>query len=150
MNTTKQQPDAFNGVRTVNLDNKVVEVRELRWRDYLYVIKGITGTVLELVGPGGTTFVLDKGRIVEAIGNQEALVGWVLARSTGLTPDEVENLTAREVMPLLEAVVELNLNDEVIALGKRVAGRMADVFALKTLSPGQSISSSGPATPSKT
>ena len=131
--------DIHNPVERVKISTgELVEVRELVWKDCLRAVKEMTDTVLELLGPGGGTLVLDKDKIVRALGAQENLVTWVLEKSTGRTQEWVNALSGRDALCLLRAAVDLNLSDEVLAAGKALAGRMGAVFGQKSKSPAQS------------
>lgn len=146
--------DVLNPVRTVKIRGQDIEVKELTWKDYLRAVKDLTGSVIKLFGQkielqkGEIT--LNRDRLIEIIGEQETLVQWVLEKSTGQPKEFIAGLSAREVFPLIEAVVDLNLSEEVTGPGKMLAGRMGDILGLKKVSVAPSITSSAPATPSAT
>ena len=143
-------PSVLNPLATVQIRGESITVKELVWKDYLRAMKDMTGAILSILAKDGT-IVLNREKIIEAITAQEELVSWVLQRSTGKDAKWVDSLSAREFLPLLEAVVDLNLSEEVVGQGKRVAGRLGQVLALKKISLAPSTTSSGPAaTPSKT
>lgn len=146
--------DVLNAVRLVKVRGEQVEVRELTWKDYVRAVKQMTGTILGLIGDGGKismdAIVLNREKLTEAIGAQEDLVAWVLAKSTSRDQAWVDSLSAREVLPLLDAVIELNLSPEVIEQGKKLAGQMGEAFGLKKASVAPATISSAPATASVT
>jgi hypothetical protein len=142
--------DVLNPVIPVKVRGETVDVRELTWKDYLRAVKDLTGTILKLMGEGGTTLVLNREKILEAITAQEDLVGWVIEKSTGKDQAFINSLSARELLPLLIAVVDLNLSEEVIGPGKELAGRMGAALGLKTASPESLTTSSAPATKAAT
>lgn len=144
----------LNPVIPVNIQGEVVEVRELTWKDYLAVIKRVTGTALSVVGPGGK-LDLNAANLTDAITEQEDTLQLVLSKSTGKDQEWVAKLSARDACRLLDAAVALNLSEEVLAEGKKLAGKMAGVFGLKKVglkpsSPEPLTTSSPPATPSQT
>lgn len=100
---------------------------------------------MKLLGSGGT-LVLDKEKIIQAIGEQEELIQWVLEKSTGKDAKFVAELKASEVLPLIMAVVDLNLSEEVLGAGKTLAAKMGGIFGLKTQSLKPSIISSAKTT----
>jgi hypothetical protein len=140
--------DVLNPVATVLIRGEAVQVSELTWKDYLRAIREVTDAVMKLLKNGQV--VLDRDKIVEFIINQEATLSWVLEAATKKDATFLNKLSAREIIPLIQKVVDLNLNDEVLGPGKALAGRMGDVFGLKKVSLGQSITSSAPATHSGT
>lgn len=125
--------DIFNPVVTVKIRGDSVEVRELTWKHYLRAVKELTDNLLGLMS-GKNTLELNKEKVVATISAQEELVSWVIQASTGKDAAWVDSLSARELLLLLKAVVDLNLSEELIGVGKGLAGRMADVFGLKTAS----------------
>lgn len=131
-------PDIHNPVRRIDVRGELITVKELVWKDCLQAVREMTATVLQLLGPGGTTMVLDKEKIVAAITQQEQLVTWVLEKATGKPQDWIATLRPRELLPLVEAAVELNLSDEVVKSGKALAGRMGGVFGQTKPSPARS------------
>lgn len=149
MNTT----DALNPViRVPNIQGASVDVKELRWRDYLRAIKELTTSILALLAEpkpagkgqepeseegfsfdlgGGKVMKVGKERLLQAIATNEELVLWVLQASTGKDAQWVEACSGREVLALLAAVVELNLSREVVGSGKALADHMRGVFGSK-------------------
>lgn len=144
-------PDALNPViRVPNIKGGEVDVRELKWRDYLRAIKELTDNVLTFAAavkssgdpkkkpePEGTkvvdlanvgALILDKDKLIDAVTRSESLAGWVLAASTGKDEAWVNDLSGRETMAILKAVVELNLSKEILGTGKELVGHMRGVF----------------------
>lgn len=144
-------PDALNPViRVPNIQGASVDVKELRWRDYLRAIKELTTSILTLLDTakpgtkgddqedgfafdvgGGKVLKIGKDRLLQAIASNEELVLWVLQSSTGKGPEWVEACSGREVLALLAAVIELNLSKEVVGSGKALADHMRGVFGSK-------------------
>lgn len=137
--------DVLNPLVPVEIRGERIEVRELNWKDYSRAIKELTGSAMKLLGTGGT-LVLDKEKIIQAIGEQESLIQWVVEKSTGRDSKYVSSLSTREILPLISAVVDLNLSEEVLGAGKKLAGQMGGIFGLKIQSLKPSITSSAPAT----
>lgn len=141
--------DTLNPIRQVQIGDETVTVRELTWKEYLHVIRELTSTVF--------TFITDKGaiewkkdRIVDALMKQEGLLDWVLQKSTDRPGEWVASLKATHMLRLLEAIIDLNLNEDIVGRGKAVAGRIGQVISWKNVSSELSTTSSAPATPSKT
>jgi uncharacterized protein len=151
--------DTINPIRAVTLsDGKtVVEVRELTWKDYLWAIKEVTKAAAPLLGANGvlnvnslTELKVDTNAVLEALTSQEQTLSLVLQKSIkGSTAEQVNDLTARDTMKVLAAVVELNLSPEVVGAGKELAARMAAVFGSMTTSQGAVTSSSPTGTASR-
>lgn len=142
--------DVLNPVRSVTIRGTVVEVTELKWKDYTRAVKELSASLLKLVGPNGQTINLDRELIIETITAQEELLTWVLQKATGQSQSWVDDLTAKEAIALVQVVVDLNLSLEVISGGKALAGQMGKVFGLKNKLPGPWTTSSAPATPTQT
>ena len=145
--------EVIEGLVRVKIRGENVEVRELTWKKYLNAVKELTGTILGLIGEG-SKIILDKQKLLDAVNAQEGLVEWVLVASIPSKDQAwVESLSARELLPLVKAVIELNLSEEIIQSGKEVGGRMAAVLGLggiKSTSPEPSTTSSATDTPSQT
>jgi hypothetical protein len=131
------ETDKLNPLIPVSVRGERVEVREMNWKDSLRAVKEMTGAIMTLVNNKGE-MVLDKTKIIEALTSQEALASWVIQKSTDKDGAWVDSLSTREFLPIIIAVVDLNLSDEVIGSGKTLAGRMGKVLGLKTISPKQS------------
>jgi len=147
--------DILNPVISVpNIKGETVDVKELTWKEYLRAMKELASSMLRFLEAGKTELtlavVLDPKKIIEAIGEQEAMVEWILAASTNRKVEWIRTLSGREILALLEAVVQLNLSDEVVSSGKALAGRMRVIFGSTKSLPGQPITSSAPATHFKT
>lgn len=141
--------DILNPVVPVKIRGELVEVRELTWKDYLRAVKESAGALMKLITPDGKAVQFNKDTIIEVLTSQEDVAGWVLEKSTGKDAKFIAGLSAREIIPLLQAVVDLNLSEEVVGPGKILAGRMVDLLGLKTLSQGPPTTSSPPATATK-
>lgn len=138
--------DVLNPVVTVQVRGSAVQVQELNWKDYLRAVRELTDTVMKFMGKEGE-IKWEREPLVAAIQSNESLLSWVLEKSTGLKKDDLEKLKAREVIPLIEAVIDLNLSEDVVGPGKALAARMGEAFGLKRTSPEPAITSSVPATP---
>lgn len=122
--------DILNPVVEVHgIQGGTVGVRELKWKSYMRAIKSLTEAVIKYIEASEGGKKLDPRGLVEAIAAQEGLASWVVAESTGRPEEWVAELTGREMMAILEAVVELNLSEEVVGRGKALAARMRAVFA---------------------
>jgi hypothetical protein len=139
--------DVLNPVVAIKIRDRLIEVKEMPWKDYLRAVKDMTGTLMKLIGPGGNTLALTKENVIEALTAQEELLTWVLQKCTGEEQTFISSLSAREILPLIQAAVDLNLSQEVVGAGKKLAGQMGQVFGLKKQSPGPLTTSSAPATP---
>lgn len=148
-----KETDVLNPVRTIKVMGEVFEVRELPWKDYLHVIREMTSTAFDLFGGSKISLgelSLDKDKLVSALSNQEDLLSYAIEKSTSIPKDKIEKLTAAEALLVVDTIAEMNLRPEIVSVGKRLAGRMADVFGVKNPLPEQSTVSSAPATPSTT
>lgn len=142
--------DVLNPVRSVTIRGTIVEVSELKWKDYTKAIKELSASLLKLVGADSRTINIDRDLIVDVITEQEHLLTWVLIKTTGKPQEWIDDLTGKEALSLVQVVVDLNLSPEVISGGKALAGQMGKVFGLKNKLPGPLTTSSVPATPIQT
>src|SRR3990167_5627310 len=116
--------DILNPVISVpNIKGETVDVKELTWKEYLRAMKELASSMLRFLEAGKTELTL-------------AVV---------LDPKKII-----EAIGVLEAMVQLNLSDEVVSSGKALAGRMRVIFGSTKSLPGQPITSSAPATHFKT
>lgn len=124
---------AITGIATVTLrDKRAIEVKELRWKDYIWAIKELTGNILGLVGEGKDVSSINKEKIIEVVSEQEQLVAVLIKKSTSLSEAEISELFARDVLLILEAMVQLNFSEEVVGTAKKLGTRMGEVFSKKT------------------
>ena len=122
--------DSFMPVETVRLlGGRTVEVRELTWKQLLHALKQLAQRALTFVAQDGKTISIEASKIVEALSEQEELAVWIVEKSTGLTADELALLGVRDFLAIVEAVVRINLSEEVVCLGKRIAGSVRAVAA---------------------
>lgn len=143
----------LNPVATVPIRGHSVEVRELRWRDYLKVIKDMTSAAFELFGSAGgkvaiDEFSLSKEKLISVIAQQEELLAWTIDKATNLKEFKIEvaDLSGTEALTILNKIVEMNIRPELVELGKSLAGRMGELFQVKNPSSEQLTASSRPAT----
>jgi hypothetical protein len=114
----------------VHLGRTPVAVRELSWPDALSLFARLADTTALLVTPDGKLKpVADLVRLLAEQG--EGHVVWLLARSTTLPAEAIPRLPASAVVRLLEATISLTLNDEVLAAGNVLAGRVRQAFRPK-------------------
>lgn len=120
---------------TVPLESGNVVARDLPWQDALEFLKKLSvhaNTVL--AASKGGTVQLDTllPRIAELIGNADDLALFLICKSTGKDEAWVRSLGTIEALTVLDAALEVNLSDQLLALGKKVAGRLARVMPAKT------------------
>lgn len=135
---------ALGGSAVVQLRGDRITVKELTWKAYISAVKQLTGTILQFVGSDGNTITLTKDTLLNAISEQEGLIETLVHESTGKETDWIRGLSGREMLSILEKVIELNLTEEVVGMGKKLAGRLTTAMGLelKSQSPALSISSS--------
>ncbi len=139
----KMKNNTLSAVTTLTVNGKTIEVRELRWRDYAHAVQMLTGSLLKLfAGKKGESITANREEIVEAIEVQQELIAWAITKSTHLTESEVSELSTREVLPIISAMIDLNLSEEITGPGKKLAGQMAHLLGLKIGSAKPSTTSS--------
>lgn len=108
-----------------------VEVRELAWPKALEFLKALgeefTKSFEQTNGDGSPPATIEG--ITKLITGSQRLSEMLIVNATGLKP---EQLSVSQAMDVLEAALELNLSDDLIARGKRFADSLRDRFAKVT------------------
>lgn len=105
-------------------------VRELAWSEALDFLKKLGGYLGSLMNDKGELVVTVSG-LTDLISNTQELSATLVAKATGRTAESFENLSLGQMLDLIDAALELNLSEEIIAKGKNIAGRFQR-FAGKT------------------
>jgi hypothetical protein len=136
--------DVLNPIRRPRIAGAEIEVRELRWRDTSYAVQQLTDAIAGMIDIQGTAFnlIIDRQKLLDAIIKNESLLAFVLEKATGRDADWVTNLSTRDMLLLLDAVLDVNLSEEVLNAGKKVAERLKKLFGSMKPSPGSPIGSS--------
>lgn len=149
-------PSTLRPEITVTLRAGAVVVFDLPWQDALEFLKKLSGYANQLLAAGnGGTVSIDTllPRLVELIGNADELSTFLILKSTGKDEAWLKGtlkdgggreggLSTLEFLTVLDAALQVNLSDELLALGKKVAGRLARVMPAKV----QTSASPSPAT----
>lgn len=109
---------------TEKVGERSVLVQEMTWAKALAFFQLISDAVAELVqnkSDGGVSVDFDKHKIVRLVSTSERAVEHLLSASTDLTIDEISALKTSECLQLLTRCIEVNMNEEVFAQGKRLA-----------------------------
>lgn len=139
MSTTK----ILNPVKALQLsDSNSVEVRQmpfLKAMEFIKKIGALAGNLIDdkgqfklakFKGKGADKMMeLDLSFLQTLIGDSADLMIFVIKHSTGKEEAWVEKLSAAEGMEVLKTALELNLSDEVLALGKETAVFLTGRFA---------------------
>ncbi|MFO1461267.1 MAG: hypothetical protein U1G08_17925 [Verrucomicrobiota bacterium] len=137
---------------SVTLGNgQSVTVREMSWpraRVFLGSFAGLSnslGAAIQSSGPGATQAAIGA-RVLEQLpslvaGSSELSEQLVKGCTEGL---DLEKVPASDFLRLLEASLEVTFNEDIVRLGKSVAGRVAAVMAPATRSTNPSPSASTP------
>lgn len=131
-----QTIDPINPVLTVRVRGEAVDIKELKWRDSLRLVKSITDSLTELLAKRNAGGQLELGAedIVTAITKTEDVAGWLIEATTGKPTEWVNGLSTREAMQVLSAAVKLNLSEDVIGSGKELAGHLSAAFGRRSKS----------------
>lgn len=141
----------------LTIGDQSIVVRDLPWPDALEFLKQLSAHAQDLltgVGTktegGGLTLNVEAllPKLTELITNTNELLTFLITRSTGKDASWVHGLSTIEMLTVLDAALEVNLSDGLIALGKKVGGRLGRVLAAKTSTTPPSATSCSPrATP---
>ena len=141
--------ETINPVAVVKFNGGEIRVREMYFPQALELFGRLEKRLVGVFATGELT-TIDKGvlvlLIVRAIAGSTDDIVFILLNTTELTEDQVKTLGPTAAMRLLQAALELTLNEEVIASGKAMAARLGAAFGPNSAPP--SSSSSGAATAS--
>jgi hypothetical protein len=123
---------------------EVLRVRELCWREALEFLR-LLSSQLSTVGrvtprgaganaaSGDAAYNAEAGGMVGLLGQlpdlikgADELTGYLAEKAAGLTPEKFGALAARDALAVLDKAIEINLNEELLARGKKLAGRFGD------------------------
>ncbi len=138
--------DLLNPIRRLTVRGEPLEVRELTWKELAHVLQELSGTALALVGANGQ-IILDREKLLAALAANESLLSWILEKATGRDAPWIGTLSLRELAPVLDALLDLNLHAETLAALKKTWTRTSQTLGLPKLLAAPSISSSAAATP---
>jgi hypothetical protein len=136
--------------RRVAVGSETVTVYEVKWKDYVRLIRELVAHLIPLYDPKNGSLKLSEAAIVGALQNAEGLVSWFVAASVKKEEKWVDELPASQLLPLLNVVVKVHLSEELVSQGKALAEQMRGAFGLSGPSPAPSTTSSSTATASKT
>jgi hypothetical protein len=129
--------EAMEILDPVKTDGLKWPVKEMNWRDGMAFL-GLIGKHASEIGieSSGGKVALDFAKLPALIGNVKELGDFLLTKSTGREQAEIDALSFKEAVALMDAAVELNLSEELLQRGKSVAGRVGAAFGVKKESPG--------------
>lgn len=125
-------------------DGTPAEVREMAFPDFIQTVQKVFANLAPL--RKGDAIELDLEKLVPVIASQASLAAWTLSKASNLSPEKIAALGPRDTLAVLGAVVRMNVNEEVIELGKTFAGDVAKAFGLKKTQPAQENPSPAPST----
>lgn len=118
---------------TVSLQGGSVVVRDLPWQDALEFLRKLSTHAKDVLaaatasdGRIDVASILPK--LTDLVANIGELSAFLLTKSTGKDDAWLKELGTFEALVVLDAALEVNLSDGLIALGKKVAGRLARVM----------------------
>lgn len=125
----------------VTLGNEKITVRDLPWQEALKFMSLLANHAKEILvavakpsseGKLGVDMELLLPKLADLITNADELSDFLLTQSTGKDSAWLKQRSTLEIFALLDAALEVNLSDGLLALGKKVGGRLGRVFAAKT------------------
>jgi hypothetical protein len=111
---------------------EVIRVRELSWHEALEFLKKLSGHFGQF-GAGDITALL--ANLPALITSVDELALHLVDKAAGLTAERFTTLAARDALAVLDKAVEINLNEDLIQRGKKLAARFGGLAAEKTASP---------------
>ncbi|MBI5771921.1 MAG: hypothetical protein HZA93_29380 [Verrucomicrobia bacterium] len=133
MSTT---PTILRPTITVTLASGPVELRDLPWQDALEFLRRLSSHAKDILasataGDGRVDLQALLPKLTELVTNVGELSTFLLTKSAGKDEEWLKQFGTLETMALLDAALEVNLSDGLLALGKKVAGRLARVLPAK-------------------
>ena len=113
-------------------DGRNVTVKELCWGDAMELFRRLQAHAGKLIDPQGR-IILDADHLAGIIAGIDDLSGFLLSKATSLPVDQIQALPLRDGLRVLEEAIALTLNEEVVAQGKKVAGRVKAAFGIETM-----------------
>lgn len=126
--------EVLNPVKAITIAGREVKVKEMNWRDGMEFLKRLGGYMGQLATGDDGKVSVDLRKLSELVTGTKELADHLLTRATGLTQEEVDALDCSQALELLDAAVALNVSADLIARGKRVAGRVSGAFGLSNSS----------------
>lgn len=118
----------------VKIGNETVMVHELVWIDALDFLKQFGGYIGKLTFNQRGELAISPELVANLIANTDELSTLLLTKSTGRDALFVRSLLLGQVLDLLDAALALNLSEEILVKGKKIAGRFQE-FAGRTPTP---------------
>lgn len=112
---------------TISIRGEVIAVSTLGWRDAVALARRLSTAIASVISKDGS-FLLTPENLATSISESEGCVQFLIEKTTGRDTAWVESLTAREVLPLLQAIVERNFDREFVGSVKRIGGTLAEAF----------------------
>jgi hypothetical protein len=125
--------------REVAIGKQSVKVRELAWPDARAFMTELAGFLGKLMNDKGEVRI-DVGIISEIITASDSLIESLILKTTGKDKAWLETLPIGAVLDLVGTALDLNLSDELLVKGKKIAGsfqKFAD--ARRTATPAASV-----------
>lgn len=119
--------EILNPVRSVKLAAGELQVRELNWRDALEFMAKLSKHAGALFDEKGSV-TLDLEKLGSLVMGTKEVADHLLMKATGREQEWVDGLSLSEALVVIDAALELNLSPELIARGKKVAGRVQGAF----------------------
>lgn len=109
--------------------DRTVAVRELRWGDAIGFIQLLSAELSGLVGVDANgRAAIDSTKIPELVRTSSALTDYLVEKSTDITPVELRDSSASDALEVIDAALEVNLNDTLLGKLRKVGARVMGAF----------------------
>ncbi len=112
----------LNPKKELMIAGETVTVRELAWMDALDFLKQLGGYLGKFISPKGE-IEISASSITDIIANTDELSTALVTKTTGRDADFLRTVSLGQMLDLIDAALELNLSEEILAKGKKIAGR---------------------------
>lgn len=125
------ETEILHPAKSLKIHGETVVVRELKWKDALEFLNQLGGFLGALIDNKGTLRV-NISAFADLIKSTSSLSAMLVCKSAAKDEAWLDTLSLGQMLELLDTALALNLSEEIIAKGKKIAGRFQN-FAGGTL-----------------
>ena len=104
-----------------------MEVREMNWRDAMGFLGMLSAHAGKMVNRDGQ-FAMTEEALRGLVLGTKVVADDLMLKASKLPQEEIDNLSMREALDLIDAALDLNLSEELITRGKKFAGRFGSLL----------------------
>jgi hypothetical protein len=117
----------LNPTKEIKVHGDVITVQEMRWPDAVDFFNRLASGISLFLDEKGQVSINPKA-ITQMVTSSAELSTLLILRSTGKDEAWLKQIGVCAALDVLDLALELNLSEELIAKGKKLAGRVKDAF----------------------